>query len=236
METAFSYLSTPSLCGYLPDRCWQLENVLVRSLTAEEYMERLEAGWRRFGVALFRPQCPTCTECRSLRVRADAFRPDRSQRRARAANADVRLHIGRPRVDRERLELYDRYHAFQSDFKGWPEHDPKDDRSYAFSFVDNPIATQEWCYYLEDRLIGVGYVDDLPRGLSAIYFFHDPDERQRSLGTYNVLCLLEQAARKPIPYLYLGYFVAGCRSMQYKANFAPNEILGTDGRWQPFRT
>ncbi|MGE3808773.1 MAG: arginyltransferase [Gemmataceae bacterium] len=237
MESVFNYVSSPSVCGYLPDRCWQLEYVMVSELTSDEYMERLEAGWRRFGISLFRPRCQGCAECRSLRVCADRFRPDRSQRRVRAANeGTIRLEIGTPRVSRERLDLYDRYHAFQSDFKGWPEHDPKDARSYSFSFVENPIVTQEWCYYLDDRLVGVGYVDDLPRGLSAIYFFHDPDERHRSLGTWNVLCLLEQAARKPVPHLYLGYFVAGCRSMQYKARYKPNEIRTPAGYWQPFCT
>ena len=72
------------------------------------------------------------------------------------------------------------------DEKGWPDHGPKDPADYADSFVDNPFPTEEWCYYLGDRLVGVGYVDVLPDGLSAIYFFYDPDERDRSLGTFNV--------------------------------------------------
>jgi arginine-tRNA-protein transferase len=72
--------------------------------------------------------------------------------------------------------------------------------------------------------------------LSAIYFFYDPDERDRSLGTWNVLCLLDAAVRRGLPYVYLGYFVEGCASMEYKVRFVPNELRGDDGAWRLFRT
>jgi len=93
----------------------------------------------------------------------------------------------------------------------------------------------EWCYYLDDQLVAVGYVDRLPQAMSAIYFFYDPELRQRSLGTFNVLSIIEEARRIRIPYLYLGYFVAGCRSLEYKANFAPNQVIGPNFEWTDFR-
>lgn len=236
MESVFQFVAPPSPCGYLPDQRWQLQYEIVRELSPDEYMDRLLHGWRRFGVSLFRPRCAACSACQSIRVVVDRFHPDRRMRRTRKMNeAEVRLHIGVPEVTREKLDLYDRFHAFQSDLKGWPEHDPKDADSYASSFLENPIPTEEWCYYLGERLVGVGYVDALPQGLSAIYFFHDPEYRQRSLGTWNILCLLEQAARRRFPHLYLGYFVEGCRSMAYKGTFLPNQVLGKDGCWLNFR-
>jgi arginine-tRNA-protein transferase len=232
MESVFRFTAPPSPCGYLPDQTWRLEYEQVASLTPAEYMERLEQGWRRFGEMLFRPRCQRCTACRSLRVVVDRFRPDRSQRRTRRANDDsVRLLIGAPEATRAKLDLFDRYHAFQTDFKGWPLHEPKDADEYARSFVENPFATQEWCYYIAGRLVGVGYVDVLPAGLSAIYFFYDPEHRERSLGTYNVLRIIESAAARQLPHVYLGYFVEGCRSMAYKARFEPHQLLGTDGGW-----
>ena len=60
-------------------------------------------------------------------------------------------------------------------------------------------------------------------GLSAIYFFYDPLERQRSLGTYNVLCVIDEARRRGLPYAYLGYYVEGCAAMAYKTRFVPND-------------
>lgn len=131
--------------------------------------------------------------------------------------------------------LYDRYHAFQADAKGWPLHPAKDAAGYAQSFVDNPFPTQEWCYYLGGRLIAVGYVDDLPAGLSAIYFFYEPELRHRSLGTWNVLNLLAAAAARGLPHVYLGYYVVGAQTMAYKAQFTPNQLLDSDGEWHDFR-
>ncbi len=237
MESLIRFTAPPSQCGYLPDRNWSLEYEHVASLSAGEYGQRLEEGWRRFGHTVFRPRCPACTACRSLRVVVDRFRPDRSQHRARKANADdVELRIAAPRVTRSRLALYDRYHAFQSDFKAWPQHPAKDPESYADSFVYNPFPVEEWCYYLGGDLVGVGYVDVLPNAMSAIYFFYEPAERHRSLGTWNVLNIIEEAARRRVPHVYLGYYVDGCRSMEYKACFVPNETLGKDGEWRAFRT
>jgi arginine-tRNA-protein transferase len=198
-------------------------------------MARMLTGWRRFGAMLFRPHCRSCNACRPIRVCVDRFQPDRSQRRARKANeGQVELRIGKPSVTRAKLNLYDRYHAYQADARGWPQHPARDAAGYSHSFVENPFATQEWCYYLDGQLVGVGYVDDLPGGLSAIYFFYDPAQRQRSLGTWNVLRLLDASAARGFPYLYLGYYVEGCRSMAYKKRFTPNQILGADGSWQGF--
>ena len=237
METIFRYTAPPNRCGYLPREIWRLEYEQVTELTPAEYMQRMLQGWRRFGEMLFHPRCPACTQCRSLRVVAGRFRPDRSQKRNRKHNEGVvRLQIGAPAVTRAKLDLFDRYHAFQTEQKGWPLHEPKDADDYARSFVENPFPTQELCYFIDDRLVGVGYVDDLPGGLSAIYFYYDPDERHRGLGTWNVLNIIEQAQRRTIPYVFLGYYVGGCRSMEYKARFVPNQVLGSEGKWREFRT
>jgi arginine-tRNA-protein transferase len=236
MESVFRYVAPPGPCGYLPDQVWRLEYELVNELTPAEYMARMVRGWRRFGNSLFRPRCPACSACRSLRVLVDRFRPNRSQRRVRKANAgSTRLRIGPPTVTQAKLDLYDRYHAFQAVAKGWPMHDPQDTVSYVNSFVENPFPTQEWCYYRGTKLVGVGYVDDLPGGLSAIYFFYDPNERDLSLGTWNVLSLIDHAATRRIPFVYLGYYVSGCPSMEYKIRFVPNQLLGPDGQWHDFR-
>jgi leucyl-tRNA---protein transferase len=235
MESLFRYIAPPSMCGYLPSQRWSLEYEMVANLSAAEYEDRLTQGWRRFGAMLFQPQCLACQACRSLRVEVEKFRPNRSQRRARLANiGEIGLRIAAPSVSRGKLSLYDRFHHAQADLKGWPEHPAKDAASYRESFVNNPAFTEEWSYYLAGRLVGVGYVDVLPMSLSAIYFFYDPDQCRRSLGTYNVLCLLDACAARLRPYLYLGYYVEGCRSLEYKANFKPNQVRHSDGQWRDF--
>jgi arginine-tRNA-protein transferase len=235
MESLFHYVAPPSPCSYLPDQRWSLEYEMVQDLTGAEYLQRMLDGWRRFGGMLFRPRCPMCTQCRALRVDVARFTPNRSQRRAWARNQDeIELRIGPPSVSRGKLRLYDRYHAFQAESKGWLEHPAKDAASYRESFVHNPAFTEEWTYYLGGSLVGVGYVDRLPGGLSAIYFFYDPDQRERSLGTWNVLAVLADARIAGLPHVYLGYHVAGCRSLAYKAQYKPNEIRWPDGQWREF--
>ena len=196
-------------------------------------MDRLKRGWRRFGYALFRPACPSCRMCQTLRVPVETFRPSRSQRRAWIANVNaVSIQVGAPSASEEKVALRDAFQRYQSIGKGWPE----DVADYDEMFVKNPFPTEEWCYYLEDRLIAVGHVDRLPEGLSAIYFYYDPRERRRSLGTFNVLSVIAAARERGLPHAYLGYHVEGCRSLEYKARFCPNEVLLPTGAWHPFRS
>src|SRR5437763_629925 len=112
MQSLFRYTAPPSTCGYLPAERWSLEYELVADLSADEYAQKLVAGWRRFGGMLFRPQCPFCRACQSLRVVVEKFQPNRSQCRALKTNrGDIDVRIGPPSVSREKLRLYDRFHV-----------------------------------------------------------------------------------------------------------------------------
>ena len=229
-------IDRPSPCSYLPDRNSRLEYRLAFDLSAAEYADWLLKGWRHFGRALFRPRCPNCMACQSIRIDVARFRPDRSQRRARKANeTDLRLEIAEPVAGPAQLDLYRRYHAHQEVARQWPDRQDETPAEYHQTFADNPFPTQEWRYYLKDNLVGIGYVDPLPIGPSAITFIHDPAHRHRSLGTWNVLALIDHARNQNQPHVYLGYYVADCASMSYKARFVPNEVLGGDGIWREFR-
>lgn len=232
METILRSTEPPSPCNYLPDHMCQREYLYVSKMDAEEYMAHLLAGWRRFGYMIFRQNCSGPNACRSLRVDAARFRATRSQRRAHKANAGtVRLRIGSPAVTPEKVAVFERFQADRSEERGWSPYEPGDAANFLQSLASNPFPTQEWCYLLGDVLIGVGYVDELLGGLSAIYFARDPAYRDRSLGTWNVLCLLSRARSLRLPHVYLGYHVDGCPSLRYKSSFRPNERL-VNGVWQ----
>jgi leucyl-tRNA---protein transferase len=233
MESRLRFFAPSARCEYLPDETARLEYLHVDRMTAAEYSVWLEEGWRRFGHVVFRPACPSCRKCQSLRVPVDAFRPRRTQRRVWHANGGaVRLRIGAPESTPAKRLLYERFHRYQHVAKGWPAPDADG----VDAFTGNPFPTEEWCYFVDERLVAVGYVDVLPDGLSAIYFFHDPEERHRSLGTFNVLSVIDSARQRGLPWVYLGYYVEGCGSVEYKARFRPNEVLHPDGTWQAFLT
>ena len=232
MASALTFLAPVSDCEYLPDRRWQLRYEFMPQIGRDEYMHRLRAGWRRFGPIVFRPECPTCRMCQSLRVPVASFRATQSQRRAWKRNTtDVTVRVGKPSMSDEKENLLARFHAHGHEVKGWPAN--AEERLDLF--VTNPFETEEWSYYVGDQLIGVGYVDALPEGLSAIYFYWDPAERRRSLGTFNILSIIASARDRGLPHVYLGYYVEGCRSLEYKARFAPNEVFGPEREWKPFR-
>ncbi len=227
----------PSRCEYLPHESAQLLYGIAPDLRPSQYNELLGTGWRRIGPVVFRPDCPSCRKCLSLRVPVASFRPSRTQRRIWKHNAqEVVLRIGAPSLTPERLEVYRAFHDHGHQTKGWPDRNAEnraDGVSGLGLFLTNPFPTEEWSYWIGDRLLGVGYVDVVDEGLSAIYFFHDPHESKRSIGTLNILHVIEAARQRGLSHVYLGYYVNGCRSLEYKARFKPNEIF-TGAIWEAF--
>jgi arginyl-tRNA--protein-N-Asp/Glu arginylyltransferase len=233
LETILHSTEAPSPCHYTADHMCRYEYIYVSRMDSDEYTAYLVQGWRRFGYMLFRQTCSGPGGCRSLRVDAARFRASRSQRRSHAANAEnVRLRIGTPAVTPEKIAIFERFQADRSEARGWSPYEPGAAAEFLRSLASNPFPTQEWCYFFHGALVGVGYVDELPVGLSAIYFARDPACRDRSLGTWNVLCLINQARALGLPHVYLGYHVDGCPSLRYKAGFRPNERLDSYGVWR----
>src|SRR4029450_8743109 len=143
---------------------------------------------------------------------------------------DVTVRVGTPSLSPDRLDLWTRFHRHGYETKGWPAENGDDPGMV----LEKPFRPEEWTYYAGGRLIAVAYVDALPEALSAIYCYYDPTESARSPGTFNVLSLLAAARERELPHVYLGYYVAGCRSTEYKRTFRPNEVLRADGTWGAF--
>jgi arginyl-tRNA--protein-N-Asp/Glu arginylyltransferase len=67
--------------------------------------------------------------------------------------------------------------------------------------------------------------------VSAVYHFYDPEHKDRSLGVFSVLAEIDWTRQLGVPFYYLGYWVEGSKTMAYKANYGPHEVLRA-GRWQ----
>ena len=225
----------PDTCMYLPEQQATLRYEIVAQLSPEEYEMRMNQGWRKFGSIVFQPVCVGCRECRPLRIPIAEFTPDRSQKRALKQNADLTIRFATPTAVAPRLNLYRRYHEAQAVRKQWPGTD-KTRHDYEMQFVYGPLPSVEISAWEGDKLLGVMLTDVTPNVVSAIYHYHDPDARRRSLGTFLILQALELARRLGKAYCYLGYYVADCASMNYKRRFQPCEALSISGEWVKVET
>jgi len=73
--------------------------------------------------------------------------------------------------------------------------------------------------------VGVDLIDILDDGISSIYFYHDPDYAHLSLGIFSLLYQIGLAQYNNLDYIYLGYWVDGCKSFAYKTDLKPQQIL-----------
>jgi len=218
-------IEPPRECSYLPGETASLEYRVLSGIHETQYEQLLSRGWRRFGTQFFRPACVNCVKCRSIRVDVKAFTPDKSQRRCERRNAGIRVERGRPTVSQAHLDLYNAYHRSMHEEKGWRENET-DRQAYWQSFLsgDWPFA-HEMRYFRGSELVGVALIDIVPSATSSIYFYHAPDWRPDSPGTYSLLQEIALARQLGKRYLYLGYWIPENRSMAYKAGFSPHELL-----------
>jgi leucyl-tRNA---protein transferase len=211
-------------CAYLPGKPAMLEVRLLTDVSPEETENMVERGWRRFGPEYFRPICPRCTACESLRVSAQKFNFSKSQRRVIRKCEQVRVQIGSPKSDPARIALYRKWHSAREASCGWQEN-PLDEEGYRRQFCFPHPCGREMTYWIDGRLAGVGLVDEMPDSISSTYFFFDPDLGEYSLGIYSALCEISLALQLGKSFVYFGYRVADCRSLKYKSGFRPHELL-----------
>ncbi|KER26908.1 hypothetical protein T265_05961 [Opisthorchis viverrini] len=96
-------------------------------------------------------------------------------------------------------------------------------------------------YWLDGvRLIAVGVIDILPRCLSSVYLYYDPDYSFLHLGTYSALrelgfvrdLIRTHGLTSVTPHplyvhfdsYYMGYYIRSCPKMSYKAQFHPSYL------------
>jgi arginine-tRNA-protein transferase len=220
-------VEAPRACSYLPDTLAALEHRLMLDVRPDELERLLERGWRRFGPDYFRPACPGCSACVPTRLPVADFAVTRSQRRARRKAEGLRVMVGPPRVDDERLALYHLWHRGREAAREWAPSS-LGAQEYAVQFAFPHPCAREVAFYDDaraGRLVGVSICDETPRAWSLVYFFYDPAYAAASLGVANVVLGVEIAAQRKIPYVYLGYSVAECASLKYKGAFGPREEL-----------
>lgn len=217
-------------CPYLPDRVAVNQGFAIESLPTDVYQALMERGFRRSGQAVYRPVCNDCSMCRPIRVPVQEFTPSRSQRRIWRRNSDIKVDLATGiEPSRSKWELFRDYVDHQHDDTMSTEYD-----DFVNFLYTTPTRSVEFSYRLEERLVGVSIADMCPDVLSTVYMFFDPALRRRSLGTYSILWEIDYCQRHDISHYYLGFHVAGARTMDYKARFRPCEFLDKHFVWRRF--
>jgi leucyl-tRNA---protein transferase len=220
----------PHDCSYLPGRQATLRAFSTRRMPGLVYHDFLNASFRRSGRVIYQPVCYGCQACIPLRIPVEQFRPSKSQRRSRVRNQDLIVQITDPAPTDEKFNLYALYQFHR--------HGGKSETRESFEdfLYRSPVHTLEFNYRdPAGALLAVGICDVCEKSLSSVYFYFDPAQFRRGLGTYGVLQEIDFARQEKIPHYYLGYWVKQCAKMSYKANFKPYEILAPDGSWQAGR-
>lgn len=235
------YASAAHDCGYLPDR----SSVTLfadpdADMTMENFSALLKVGFRRSGAYVYRPHCPTCHACTAARIPVEDFQPNRTQKRSLRRNAhpnalkdtpqQIIATVMEPAMRKEQFALYRKY--LSTRHTGGGMDDPSPNRYMEF-LTSNWTQTEFVEFRLDEKLVAVAVMDVLSHGLSSVYTFFDPDHSKLSLGRHALLWQINEARRRKLPHLYLGYWIKNCQKMLYKQEYRPIELY-LNGHWHHF--
>ena len=228
------FVTAPGPCPYLPGKT---ERKVFTELTGPDASELNDAlsriGFRRSQGVAYRPSCLDCGACVSVRVLAQDFVPNLTQRKLMRRHADLEVSQCRPWSTEEQYALMRRYLDARHksggmvgmddiDFADMVEHSAVD--TYVIEYREPSVGDRP------GKLVGACITDRQGDGLSMIYSFFAPDEDGRAgLGTFIILDHVARAAQAGLNYVYMGYWVQGSKRMEYKARFRPMERLGPAG-------
>lgn len=226
------FYTFPRPCPYLPERD---SRFLVadpkQTLDDSLYAALLALGFRRSGREVYRPACERCRACVPIRIPVERFAPRRSQRRIWNRYHPITTTVEHPaQLNEEHFALYSEYLATRHPEGEMATHTQEEYQS----FLAGGWSTTRFVEFRQEQeLLAVAVTDRTPTGLSAVYTFFDPDQANRSPGVYSILWQIDEARRRQLPWLYLGFWIPGCRKMEYKQAYRPLQLLSENG-WQEF--
>ena len=222
------YMTAPAPCPYLPHRT---ERKLITALDFgdDESFDQLSwSGFRRSHEIAYRPACPTCNACKSARIDVARHRPSRTQAKIMRRNADLSRSVQPARCSTEHWTLFDGYIRHRHGDSEMALMTP-DDLRMMIEQTTVESGLLEW-RDAEGSLRACMLFDVMADGFSAVYSFFDTEDTRRSLGTFCILDSVEHLADVGLSKLYLGYWIEGSTTMDYKNRFSGVEVHDK-GQW-----
>ena len=224
------YVTAPQACPYLENRQERKLFTALQGEDAQRLNDKLsKQGFRRSQNVLYRPSCSDCSACLSARIDISRFEISGSQKRVMKKNKGLERRPTSPWATEEQFNIFRRYLSARHASGGMADMDVFE---FAAMIEETPIKTRIIEYVTDQQLMAVSLTDLTDDGLSMVYSFYEPEPAKLSLGTYLIHDHIYLAKELELPYLYLGYWVAGSRKMGYKANFSGLEVF-SQGKWQP---
>ncbi|WP_085907985.1 arginyltransferase [Kiloniella majae] len=223
------FTTPPAPCPYKEG---EEERKLVTEFSNHEAIQQydllIKSGFRRSHNYLYRPLYNNPDYCLSVRVRVDDFAMKKSQRRVWNKNQKLQAKAYKAVATEEQFDLFRSYVQRRhgdgdmsdmswDDYKDMVDTSPIDTEIIEFRTVDN-------------SLVSACLVDWVNDGVSAVYSFFDIRQSDKGLGSYMILWLLDEARRRKLHYLYLGYWIKESQKMAYKSKFTPLEAFRA-GAW-----
>ncbi len=221
-------------CNYLSA---QQERLLVavddRLQTSESYAWLMTQGFRRSGEQSYRPHCPSCNACQSIRVLVNEFLPSKSQKRSKNRNSRF--------IIKQSSTLKDSYYPLFENYINTLHQDGgmypasfKQFQSFLCCNLTEQLFIETWLPATDteaETLVCVAVTDVLSNALSAVYTFYHPNYKSNGLGIFSILTQISLCQEMQLPYLYLGYQIDDCHKMNYKDRYFPFERF-IDGHWK----
>jgi len=216
------YLTPPAPCPYLDGLTEQRLLTFIEEPQADLAPSLLSAGFRRSQNMFYRPHCPSCTACLSVRLLVRGFAPDKSFRRILRRNEDIETGILSAVCDEN---LYRLFHLYQTARHAESDMAAMTIDDLSAMIEDHPGTARLMHCTKDGQTLGVMLFDETAAATSAVYSFFDPAESRRSLGTWMILKLIEYTRQSGRDFIYLGYFIRQSPKMGYKERFQPLQIL-----------
>lgn len=189
-----------------------------------------EKGWRHFGTYFFRysqlEKDGQRFHVQPLRVRLEHTTLNRNQKRTLQRNQDITLTIKPAYIDDEIEALFERH---KTRFK---DNVPESLHTFLSEQpASKPCECVSLCLHLENRLVGVSYLDIGETATSSVYQCFEPTLSKRGVGILMMLQSIQVSRKWGKTFYYPGYAFAEPSFYDYKKTLRPLEVYDWHSHW-----